>query len=172
MTRSPSLVAQFPEALRGITTQVVRRLVRSLREGSPTSPVVTIAVVPLSADPSATGFAARLRGALERLTGAASNVTVGGDGRRARGPRRASVRDRLASWFAERELGFEAVVYAADPEPTEWTAACVRQADLVLLVGSAVEEPSVRAVEREIEARRSTGARPDRARARAPVAHA
>ena len=30
--------------------------------------------------------------------------------------------DRLASWFAERELGFEAVVYAADPEPTEWTA--------------------------------------------------
>ncbi len=150
-----SLVAQFPEALRGITTQVVRRLVRSLREGSPTSPVVTIAVVPLSADPSATGFAARLRGALERLTGAASNVTSAetadalGDLSRVGG-------DRLASWFAERELGFEAVVYAADPEPTDWTAACVRQADLVLLVGSAVEGPSVRAVERESEARRST----------------
>jgi predicted acylesterase/phospholipase RssA/CRP-like cAMP-binding protein len=149
------LVTQFPDALRGITTQVVRRLVRSLREGSPTSPVVTIAVVPLSAGPSATGFAARLRDALERLTGAASNVTASDTADALGDPARVGT-DRLAAWFAERELGFEAVVYAADPEPTDWTAACVRQADLVLLVGASDEQPTVRPVERELEARRSS----------------
>jgi predicted acylesterase/phospholipase RssA/CRP-like cAMP-binding protein len=150
-----SLVAEFPDSLRAITTQVVRRLVRSLREGSPTSPVVTIAVVPLSADPSATEFAARLRGALERLTGAANNVTATETAAALGDLSRVST-DRLAAWFAERELGFDAVVYAADPEPTEWTAACVRQADLVLLVAAAGEEPSVRPVERDIETRRSS----------------
>jgi predicted acylesterase/phospholipase RssA/CRP-like cAMP-binding protein len=149
------LVAKFPDALRGITTQVVRRLVRSLREGSPTSPVVTIAVVPLSADAAATEFASRLGAALDRLTGAANNVTAG-ETSAALGDLARVGADRLASWFAERELGFEAVVYAAEPEPGEWTAACVRQADLVLLVGDALEAPSVRAVEREIAARRSS----------------
>ena len=148
------LVVEFPDALRGVTTQVVRRLVRSLREGSPTSPVVTIAVVPLSADPGAVGFAARLHDSLERLSSAASIATAS-ETADALGDVKRVGADRLASWFAERELGFDVVVYAADTEPSEWTAACVRQADLVILVAAAGEPSSVRDVEREIEARRS-----------------
>lgn len=148
------LIAEFPAALREITTQVVSRLVRSFRQGSPTSPVVTIAVVPLSDDPSATEFAARLGSSLELLTGAATQITVT-EATGALGDLARVGADRLAAWFGEREAGFEAVVYAAAPEPNDWTEACVRQADLVLLVGAAREEPSARTVERAIEARRS-----------------
>ena len=94
--------------------------------------------------PGATGFAARLRDALERLTGAASNVTARGDDRRARRPRARAAPTDWRRGSPSASAGFEAVVYAADPEPNEWTAACVRQADLVLLVGAAGEEPSAR----------------------------
>jgi NTE family protein len=148
------LIAEFPGALREITTQVVSRLVRSFRGGSPTSPVVTIAVVPLSSDPNATAFASRLRTSLEHLTGAATQIAVT-DATGALGDLARVSADRLAAWFGERESGFEAVVYAAAPEPNDWTEACVRQADLVLLVAAAGEEPSPRMVERAIETRRS-----------------
>ena len=148
------------------------RLVRSLREGSPTSPVVTIAVVPLSDDPSATEFAARLRDALERLTGAASNVTVSRDDRARSATSRRVGADRLASWFGERELGFEAVVYAADPEPNDWTAACVRQADLVLLVAAARRRAVGAAGRARDRSSAQLGAHPHRTGARAPGAHA
>ena len=97
------LVAQFPDALRGITTQVVRRLVRSFREGSPTSPVVTIAVVPLSDDPSChrvRGSAARRRSngspAPPATSRSAETTAALGDLGRVGA-------DRLASWFGERE---------------------------------------------------------------------
>jgi predicted acylesterase/phospholipase RssA/CRP-like cAMP-binding protein len=148
------LVAQHPGALRQITTQVVRRLVRSFREGSPTSPVVTIAVVPLSDDPGALGFAARLCASLEQLTRTASEVTVT-EATAVLGDLERVGSDRLAAWFGARESGFEAVVYAASPESGDWTEACVRQADLVLLVGAAREDPSPRPVERAIAARRA-----------------
>ena len=62
--------------------------------------------------------------------------------------------DRLAAWFAEREAGYEIVVYEASHEPGAWTDACVRQADLVLLVASARGPASVGQVERVIEERR------------------
>jgi predicted acylesterase/phospholipase RssA/CRP-like cAMP-binding protein len=148
------LVARFPAALREISSEVVRRLVRSFREGSPTSPVVTIAMVPLSDDPQATHFATRLTASLARVTGAAIEVTVA-DAECALGDLAGVGADRLAAWFSARESGSEVVVYAAHSVPDDWTEACVRQADLVLLVGTSRDEPVVREVERAIDARRA-----------------
>ncbi len=147
------LVEQHPEALREIATPVVRRLVRSLREGSLSSPVVTIAVVPLGTDPSLAAFGDRLHRALGQLTGAASHV----DARAARtslGDLSQVSAERLALWFGDHDSHSKAVVYQADPEPTPWTDTCVRQADLVLLVGSSRDVPTLRPVELGIEERR------------------
>jgi predicted acylesterase/phospholipase RssA/CRP-like cAMP-binding protein len=148
------LVARFPAALREMSSEVVRRLVRSFREGSPTSPVVAIAMVPLSDDPQATGFATRLTASLARVTGAANEITVA-DAEHALGDLAWAGADRVAAWFSERECGSEVVVYAAHPVDDDWTEACVRQADLVLLVGTSRDEPVVREVERAIDARRA-----------------
>jgi predicted acylesterase/phospholipase RssA/CRP-like cAMP-binding protein len=153
-TSFAELVKRYPAALRNITGDVVRRLVRSYREGSPTSPVVTITVVPLSDDTATTSFSSRLTASLVALTGAADEVTVAAATAALGDLERVSA-DRLAAWFGERETGDGAVVYAARATADPWTDACVRQADLVLLVGAAGDTPEVRAVERAIDARRA-----------------
>jgi NTE family protein len=147
------LVGEHPEALREITTQVVRRFVRSFREGSPTSPVVNIAVVPLEASPRVMEFDERLHASFQRLTGAAKHVTVEAT-TDALGDLDRVGADRVASWFAEQETGSEVVVYEAHPEPGPWTDACVRQADVILLVGSATAQRGLRDVEQSIAERR------------------
>ena len=147
------LVEEHPEALREIATPVVRRLVRSLREGSPSSPVVTIAVVPLGADPGLAEFGARLYHALKRLTGAATHVNALTVAASLGDLTRVSA-ERLALWFGEHDARSKAVVYQADTEPTPWTDTCLRQADLVLLVGSSREPPGLRPVELAIAERR------------------
>ena len=147
------LVEEHPEALREIATPVVRRLVRSLREGSPSSPVVTIAVVPLGADPTPAEFGVRLHHALERLTGAASHVNALTTAASLGDLTRVSA-ERLALWFGEHDSRSKAVVYEADAGPTPWTDTCVRQADMVLLVGSSRERPELRPVELAIAERR------------------
>jgi predicted acylesterase/phospholipase RssA len=143
------LVQRYPDALREITTQVVQRFVRSFREGPPTSPVRTIAAIPLDATPAVLEFDERLHAALQRLTGKANHVTVEamegalGDIEHVGG-------DRLASWLAEMESGYDVVVYEGALEPGPWTDACVRQADLVLLIGDARRSPRLRPVEGSI----------------------
>jgi len=148
------LVALEPGNLRRLTTRIVRRLVRSLREGSPTSPVVTIAVVPLSDDSDTAAFAERLQAALERLGNATGYVTLD-EAERALGALPHVPVDQLASWFGAHEAGLDVVVYAASSHFDEWTDACVRQADLVLLVGAASESPTPRSVEQAIAERRA-----------------
>jgi NTE family protein len=148
------LVQQHPDALRKITTEILRRLVRSFREGPSTSPVVTIAVVPLEPSPAVTELDERLHASLHRLTGASNHVTAEATAA-ALGDLDSVSAGRLASWFAQHETGYEVVVYEADAEPSAWTDACVRQADLILLVGDARESSRLRAVERAIANRRN-----------------
>jgi predicted acylesterase/phospholipase RssA/CRP-like cAMP-binding protein len=148
------LVAQHPEALREIMTHLVRRLIRAQREGSPTSPVVTIAVVPLAGSPAVMELDERLHASLQRLTGASNHVTVEATAARLGNLDTVNV-DRLASWFADHETGYEVVVYETGAEPGPWTDACIRQADLILLVGEATESSRLREVERAIATRRT-----------------
>jgi len=147
------LVRVHPNAQREITTEVVRRLVRSFHEGYPTSPLVTIAVVPLDASPDVDEIAERLQRSFERLTGAAGHVTESATVDALGNLDRVGA-DRLAGWFAEYEAGYEIVVYEASHEPGLWTEACIRQADLVLLVGSANGSAGTSSVERAIAERR------------------
>jgi predicted acylesterase/phospholipase RssA len=148
------LVQEHPESLRELTTQFVRRLVQPVRHGSPAGRVVTMAVVPLDDDRETLALGARLGAALRRLTGASSHVTFSGMADALGDPERVAA-DHLAGWFAQHEATCEVVVYDADPGPTAWTDACIRQADLVLLVASASGSPAVRPVEEAIAARQS-----------------
>lgn len=43
----------------------------------------------------------------------------------------------LANWLQEQELQHDYLIYVADPSPSPWTNLCVRQADLVIVVGTA-----------------------------------
>ena len=63
-----------------------------------------------------------------------------------RGPDDAG-RAELTSWLHAIERDHDRVIYAADPEDTAWSRLCVSQADVVLLVASAADDPSLGAVE-------------------------
>ena len=149
-----ALVRDHSDVLREVTTKVVGRLLRSLRGRTPTSPISTIAVVPLDAAPEALGFGADLAAALDRLTGACTPVTreVATD---ALGDLDGVPVSRLTSWLAEQERGSEALVLVADPTPGPWTDLCVRQADLILLVAAARSPRAPRPVEDFVTERRA-----------------
>ena len=76
-------------------------------------------------------FAEHFEQGLARVTGAVRQVdsvaaaAAAGEVVDGRGP---------AAWCEDLETDNDVVVYRADPEPTTWTRACIRQSDLLLLV--------------------------------------
>ncbi len=108
--------------------------------------MASIAVVPLATDVACHRFATDLANAfgydgsalllnaqlVERysaLAGAAQSVP--GD----------SVHPELAAWLYSMETTRRKVIYEAEPFDSPWTARCVRQADMVLLVAAAGADP-------------------------------
>jgi predicted acylesterase/phospholipase RssA/CRP-like cAMP-binding protein len=148
------LVGEHPQVLREVTTKVVGRLLRSLRGGTPTSPVSTVAVVPLDEAPEVLRFGADLAAAFARLTGASAHVTRSAASDALGDLDRVPVH-RLAGWLAEQERSAEVLVLEADTVPSPWTDLCVRQADLILFVARARVAPGLRAVEEHVAARRA-----------------
>jgi predicted acylesterase/phospholipase RssA/CRP-like cAMP-binding protein len=139
------LSADHPESVRRISTEIVERLLRSQVTGRPSTPVVSITILPLDASPAVAEFATRFDHSLARLTGstrrvdaAAATAAVGED----------LEGHRLAAWCSDLEAEYDVVVYQADPEPTAWTRACVRQADLLMPVADSTTSPAPRHVER------------------------
>ena len=88
--RSRSSSPTTPSRCGCISTEMVDRLLRSQVVGRPSTPVVTIALLPLGPEPSVREFGERLERSLARLTGSARRSRRGrrgaGDRRRARGP--------------------------------------------------------------------------------------
>lgn len=148
------LVREHPDVLRDVTTAVVGRLLRSLRGGTRTSPIATIAVVPLDPDAERAELDAHLTDAFGRLVGSAAYVTRS-DAVETLGELDRVDATRLTSWFAQQEARADVVVYRADPVADTWTDMCVRQADLILLVASARANAGVRPVEEYIAERRA-----------------
>jgi len=143
-TAFTQLVADHPESARRISTEMVDRLLRSRIVGRPSTPVVSIALLPLGPEPGVQRFGEYFERALARLAGSARQIdslaaaaAVGPD----------LEGHRLAQWCSDLETENRVVIYLADPEPTTWTEACIRQADLLLLVADATTPPDLRRVE-------------------------
>lgn len=135
-----------PQALRSITTQLLRRLRRSMLAGPDRSPVATMVVLPLSATPVVDAAVGALIAALRARVPALADVGAGDapTDLAGGGPR----------WTDALEREHPLIVFRADPVPGDWTDRCLRHADLVLLVADATERPGPRAVERGVVERR------------------
>ncbi len=55
---------------------------------------------------------------------------------------------QIADWLTDQEQAHDFIVFEADADPTPWTRRCLRQADRILLVGHAAEQPTMSSVER------------------------
>lgn len=138
------LSADHPESVRRISSEIVERLLRSQVLGRPSTPVVSITILPLDSTRPVAEFAGRLEHSLARLTGSTRRVD-GAAAVAAVGEELES--HRLAAWCSDLEGEYDVVVYQADPEPTPWTRACVRQADLLMPVADSTTSPDLRHVE-------------------------
>jgi lysophospholipid hydrolase len=58
---------------------------------------------------------------------------------------------RLCSWLAQQEDQHRIVLYQCDAHFSAWTQRCIRQADCILIVALADQEPSVGHVEKQLE---------------------
>lgn len=58
----------------------------------------------------------------------------------------------LVAWINEQERAYHYLLYEADPSWSAWTQRCVRQADRILLLGKADDEPAPGDIEAAIQA--------------------
>jgi predicted acylesterase/phospholipase RssA len=68
----------------------------------------------------------------------------------------------LQHWLEEREAAHDFVIYVGDPSLTPWTDQCLRQADHVLQVADARDDPALSDVERQLTGRWAEFAAPRR----------
>lgn len=137
----------------------IRRMIDSRQSHSLPS---CIAVVPVSASAPLSEYCERLAASLKEAGGHAALV------RPADLPAEfAAVENcdgelfhRLGGWLDELERREKLIVLQADYEVTPWTERCLRQADLILLVARAAEEPSKSPAERAIDRLPGKQARP------------
>jgi predicted acylesterase/phospholipase RssA len=146
-----ALTSVHPEAVRVISTGVVEKLMRSQASGPVSTPVITVAVVPLDPEPAVLELAGRLERAVATIVGSVCRVgsraaveAVGPelDGR------------ALAAWCSDLEAASSVVLLEADAAPSAWTDTCIRQADLLLLVAAGGASPELRPIEQVVPRRR------------------
>jgi NTE family protein len=122
------LADQHPGLMRFITRLLVLRLERTSHRNAAAPDCLSITVVPLERSIDSATFARSLGNALENL-GVKTMVV---DRREA---------DRPTEWFTAIEENHRIIVYQAEYDPTEWTRLCVRQADRILMLLGAAQQP-------------------------------
>jgi NTE family protein len=149
-----ALVARRPQTLRHVTRLVVDRVSNGRPDGA--APRVTnVAVVAASPGAPVAAFCERLVAALQ-AHGPTLHLTAAEVERRiaeagiAQAWGTGSDSARLMAWLEAREVDHRFVVYQAEDGATAWTRRCMRQADRVLLVARADEDPGPGPVEQAL----------------------
>lgn len=111
----------------------------------------TVALVPISDDVPVSAFTYELYHSLCAI-GPTLRLTSD-DVRRALGPNilEPNYEYRLTSWLAQQEDRTIITLYQSDYALTPWTQRCMRQADVIILVGLGDRTPTVGKFEREID---------------------
>lgn len=111
----------------------------------------TVAIMSVSEDVPLTAFVYELFhslcavGPTLRLTSEVVRKTLGG------AIMESANEYRLTSWLAQQEDQHNMVLYQCDHTYTVWTQRCLRQADVILIVGLGFGPPTVGKLEREID---------------------
>ena len=129
------LIQRNPQLMLEMTRLIIARYQRVISP-SERYQSVAVAIVPCTPDVPIKEFSEGLVGALSQTR---KVFAVDADAvERARGVQSEQPvfeSPHLARWLQDHELKHDYAVYVAEPRPSAWTRICVRQADMVLLVG-------------------------------------
>lgn len=128
-----SLVAEHPSILRPVAAQVVSRMLAAGTDPFAARPVTTVALLAVHATPAVDEVADALAAALVAVVGRAT----------VEGPDAATDAEAAQALESAHDL----VVYRAHAETSEWTRRCLRQADAVVLVADATQDPALSPIE-------------------------
>lgn len=137
------LMLSHPQGLLRIAQLTVQRLetLQQQHGRAQRAALKTFAVVPHGFEVDAVSFATELVAALSRFGRTELIWDVRGS-------------EHTTHWFHNVERANDFVVYVTDPQPTAWTKLCLRQADSLLLVARAENDPAAwRALESNHEPR-------------------
>ncbi|HEX8904404.1 MAG TPA: cyclic nucleotide-binding and patatin-like phospholipase domain-containing protein, partial [Longimicrobiaceae bacterium] len=160
-----ALVSTRPQLMRHVAAGLVERLNRA-NAAAPGTRVTNLAVLPASPGAPVAAFCERLAEALRafgpvlRLSAATVDEYAGEAGI-AQAHEDTPESARLLAWIEAREASHRFLVFEADAEPSAWTRRCLHQADRVILLARADEDPAPGELERALlnHPRRVTDAR-------------
>jgi NTE family protein len=150
------VIQAHPLALRVIATELIDRLMDTIKRGPMTSSATSIAIVPLDESVEVDALAEKLSASLASLVGHV-RVVAPGDMRAELGDAPSDL--ARAVWRDDLEASHGAVMYIAERTFGSWTDDCVQQADIVLLAGAGTGPPELRPVEQELRRRQGSVAR-------------
>jgi predicted acylesterase/phospholipase RssA/CRP-like cAMP-binding protein len=149
------LAQEHPELLRGLANVVVDLLRKRTSAYRYRPQISNIAIIPARPKNGSAQFSIELKTTLSRI-GSTLHVNseciddlVGHPGA-AMAPAGSDKASRLGNWFANEENRQRFVILEADAEDTEWTRRCLRQADMILIVGNSADDPTPTATETEL----------------------
>ena len=143
------IITLHPEIVRDLMRMQIGRMQRGSRTTHATAAATSIAIVPLRVKTSFSEIVARIAksvGTGLHLDSATIDRELG-EGT-AQLPEHDPRSTTLVAWLNQHESRQHIIIYEADAEPTEWTERCLRQADHVVLVADAAENPSPAPVEK------------------------
>lgn len=150
-----ALAQNHPDLLRGLAKVVVNLLQKRTSSNRYSSQISCIAILPTRAKNESTRFTHELGRTLERIgstmhvDSAGVDDLVGVPGISMATPQSAEG-GRLGEWISTTEEKNRFLLLEADAEATEWTRRCMRQADIVLVVGNSADDPTVTPTELEL----------------------
>jgi predicted acylesterase/phospholipase RssA/CRP-like cAMP-binding protein len=149
------VAAEHPRLLASTARLVVRRNAELMRGAAPNERPKSIAIVPLRRSVRCDDFVERLRRALARrgptlvVDRARADAVLSANGvSSTRGDDARSL--VLSRWLDEQELRHDALLYPTEGLADPWTAQCIRQADVVLLLAPSGESPELDDLERRL----------------------
>ena len=150
------LLVHHPNAIIPITNLIIRRFQKTLSGASTSGMAISMVVlpagdgVPLSdcIDQLVKGFTKY--GPALHLNARLFDTYLGTPGI-AQIPRTDSNNIRITTWLSEQEARYRFIIYETDFSPSHWTDRCLHQADEVLIIGRAADDPAPGPIERMLE---------------------
>jgi len=144
------LVENHPKAVLLISKNIAIRYQREVHGINADSAISTIAIIPAGHGVPIYDFTKRLAAALSDI-GSTVHLDVHNlEQMFGQGSAHRSEEDRILRWLNKQEARHQFVIYESTLEPSSWSNRCIRQADRILLVGSAGYDPDLNSIEKEI----------------------
>ena len=144
------LVESHPKAVLLLSKNIAIRYQREVHGINADTAISTIAIIPAGHGVPIHDFTTRLATSLSKF-GSTVHLDVNSvDHMLGKGYAQRSNEDRVLRWLNKQETRHQFVLYESTIDPSTWSQRCIRQADRILLVGLAGNDPELNPIEKEI----------------------